>query len=66
MSVKIIKRVDVKATFPGGRVVTGCTDCLPQSTDTPFQIWLSSESGKSVIINPLMAETVELSVELEK
>lgn len=66
MACEIIKRVNVKAMYPGGRIVTGFANCHPQRTDEPFQIWLRDGSAHSVLVNPSLAETVELSVEYEK
>ncbi|MEG2569382.1 MAG: hypothetical protein RSA84_24555 [Acinetobacter sp.] len=69
MAVKIIKQVNIKATFPSGRVVGGFTNVLPTLVDVPFQIWVSEKHDgsevNSVIINPLLAETVELEVQYE-
>lgn len=70
MASQIVKQVSVKATFPGGRVVTGIAQVLPTLTDVPFQVWASEKRDgsefSSVIINPKLAETVELTIEYEK
>lgn len=66
MACKIIKRVNVKATFPGGRVIAGFAPCHPQRTEQPFQIWLREGSADCVLVNPSLAETVEISFEYEK
>lgn len=66
MASQIIKQIKVKAWFPGGRIVTGFTRSHPQRTDEPFQIWLREGSSDSVLINPSLAETVELNIEYEK
>ena len=63
---KIIKRIDVTAIFPGGRVVRGVTRYPPEFTDRPFQIWFEDGGAGSVIINPQLAETVETKVEYEE
>lgn len=66
---KIIKQVNVTATFPGGRIVSGWMRFLPDHVDQPFQVWQSENvSGTkctSVIINPTKAETIQLDVEHE-
>lgn len=66
MATQVIKQIKVKAWFPGGRIVTGFTRSHPQRTDEPFQIWLSENGNDSVLINPSLAETVELNIEYEK
>lgn len=69
MASQIIKQVNVKATFPSGRVVSGVAIVPPSLTDVPFQIWVSEKKDgsevNSVIINPSLAETVELDVQYE-
>lgn len=66
MASEIIKRVRIKATFPGGRVVEGFTRQHPERTDEPFQIWKSESKADSILVNPLFAETVEINFEYEK
>lgn len=66
MANEIIKCVHVTATFPGGRVVKGFTSCPPIKTNEIFQIWLHDKKGESVLVNPSLSETVELSFEYEK
>ena len=55
---KIIKRLKVTATFPGGREVKGFTSSYPggQGYDGTFHIW--TESGETHLINTHLAETV--------
>ncbi|MFM7945888.1 hypothetical protein [Hafnia paralvei] len=69
MAVKIIKQVNIKATFPGGRVVDGFTNVLPTLANVPFQVWVSEKHDgsevNSVIINPLLAETVDFEIQYE-
>lgn len=66
MASQIIKQIKVKAWFPGGRIVTGFTSSHPQRTDKPFQVWRREGGNDSVLINPSLAETVELNIEYEK
>ncbi len=55
---KIIERIDVTATFPGGREVKGSTRFYPggQGFDGVFQIW--TDEGESHLINTRLAESV--------
>jgi len=66
---KIIKQVNVTATFPGGRVVSGWMRCLPDHVDQSFQVWqsehISGTKSTSFVINPNKAETIQLDVEYE-
>jgi hypothetical protein len=66
---KIIKQVNVTATFPGGRVVSGWMRFMPDHVDQSFQIWqsenISGTESTSFIVNPTKAETIQLNVEYE-
>jgi len=66
MACNIIKQINVKATFPGGRVINGITNIIDGKCDEPFQVWTSKGSARSVIVNPKFAETVELEIEYEE
>lgn len=70
MDNKILKRVTVKAIFPGGREVKGWTASPPKMCDENFQVWISEkEDGSetfSAIVNPRLAESVELTFQYEK
>lgn len=69
MASAILKKVKVKAIFPGGREVSGWADFPPDKTNETFQVWLSEKSDKSeatcAIINPSLAESVELTFQYE-
>ncbi|MEI9582193.1 hypothetical protein [Enterobacter asburiae] len=66
---RVIKQVNVKATFPGGREVSGWTMVPPNKTDEAFQVWVSERADGSeatgFIINPSLAESVELTFQYE-
>ncbi|KNA29507.1 hypothetical protein [Pantoea phage PA-1] len=65
----ILKQVNVKATFPGGREVSGWTKSPPNKTDDSFQVFLSEKAdgseSVSVIINPRLAESVEFTFQYQ-
>lgn len=69
MANEILKQVNVKATYPGGREVSGWTKSPPNKTDESFQVWLSEKAdgseAVSVIVNPRLAESVELIFQYE-
>ncbi|MDK9585786.1 hypothetical protein [Lelliottia wanjuensis] len=66
MASNIIKQINVKATFPSGRVVSGSTNVLSGGVGEPFQVWIKKGDTNSIIINPKFAETVEIEIEYEK
>lgn len=47
-------------------MVTGMTNIPITSNDKPIQVWLNEGGSDSVIINPSLAETIELTYEYEK
>lgn len=63
--MKIIKEVKYKVVFPSGRVIDGISDCIPAKTNIPFQIFSDKSRDESWIINPMMAESIEVIIAYE-
>lgn len=67
MPSNIIKQINVKATFPNGRIVTGVTNTIEgNKCDDIFQVWPRKGGVDSILINPKHAETIEFNIDYEK
>lgn len=65
MAIKILKKVDVEAIFPDGRVLRGFAYGYPESTkQSIFQIWDYNEND-TWLVNLHLAESVKLILTFE-